>query len=213
MDHKTIDIRDTAAVPTTTVDTRNTAAKQCQAVLLSAFIIAAVIYTCGVGVYEIEVGGSSAALIAKYYDYSTPLNGTSVRVAIDALPRDIYANTKTVAGLMITFGVLGVASLVGIIVYACIKQQKDIMYYTAVSNVCVVLLPFCYASFITWKLHSLSQDDKDTWNAVDAGFINNFYEVQKILILTCIPGGIWLMIGCAIWIMSSCRCDDECIGE
>jgi hypothetical protein len=145
------------------------------------------------GIYECYMGGQSAKLIANYYDYSEN------NVSIDAYPRDIYKNTKQTATIMLLFGAFGlVCALIGSLVsiYNCNKEY--FMFGSVVGNMSVIVIPFCFSSFLTWKLNSLSEKDINTWNNIDVGFVDNLHNANALMWATLIPGICWVIIGCVI---------------
>ena len=166
------------------------------------FAIAMTVYSLSVGAYELYVGGEAARLVAKYYSYSMPITGTGgpASVAIDALPRDIYKNTKETAIVMLIFGAVAVVCTVITIGYSAYTKSKEtFLTGIAISNAIVIVIPFCFSAFLTWKLHSLSDADEATWDFVDRGFINNLGRAEKLLMATVIPGCVWTVIGCILY--------------
>jgi hypothetical protein len=149
------------------------------------------------------MGGVAAHLVANYYDYSASINGTAVRVSINSLPRDIYANTKTSAEVMITCGALGVIVAVIGTGYAAYVRSKSMFAGGAfISNIIVILPPFCYCVFLTWKLHSMSYEDKYTWNSINSGFIDNLNRAEILMICTSVFGAFWIIVTVIIWLVS-----------
>jgi hypothetical protein len=160
-------------------------------------------YTIGLSIYEIYTGGKAAALVARYYDYSGKINGTNIAIAIDSYPRDIYKNTKTTAGLLLGFPLFAFCiAIVGVCMG--VYKKEAVLAYVAVlaAHMMVVLPQFCYCAFLTWKLHSLSSSDVDTWNFIDTGFIANLYHAQNILIASVFPIIAWCIVGFLAYVMS-----------
>lgn len=165
-------------------------------------VITLMVYTVGIGVFECYIGGRSASLVSEYYDYSVPINGTSISIAIDALPRDVYKNTKDVASTYLIFGVLGILGVLCFIV--CFTYSKLVgeinksylILVVAASDAAAVLVPFCYSAFITWKLYSLSDNDIKTWDTVNPEFIQLFRYSEKLMIATVVPGCFWAVVAC-----------------
>ncbi len=174
---------------------------RCENVAVGLFSVFLIIYSIAVGIYECYMGGLAAHIVANYYDYSASINGTNVRVSINALPRDIYSNTKTSAEVMITCGALGVIAAVIGTVYAAYVRSKSMFAGGAfLSNLIVILPPFCYCAFLTWKLHSLSDEDKYTWNSINSGFVDNLNRAEKLMICTSVFGVFWIIVAIIIWI-------------
>ncbi len=178
--------------------------EQCKKSLLIVFGVALIGYSVSIGIYECYMGGSAASLVAKYYDHSVPTAPNStVSIAIDALPRDIYKNTKETAYLMLFCGVIGVLASIATVVYSLCKQNmEEFMLGSAVSNMIVILLPFCFSAFLTWKLHSLSARDELTWDSVDTGFVDNLERGERLMIGTVVPGVFWVIAACVLWCVS-----------
>lgn len=164
------------------------------------FGIALVCYSLAIGIYEGYMGGEAAQLTAQYYDTSVPISpGSPIRVSIDSLPRDIYNNTKQTAYIMLIFGIIGAVSSLVVIGYGIwIRNREKFLLGAAISNLIVILLPFCYSAFLTWKLHSLSSADEDTWDSIDYRFIDNLRRAEKLLIGTSIPGTFWAIVICVL---------------
>lgn len=171
-----------------------------QKYFLVCFGVALVAYSLSIGIYESYVGGEAAKLTAKYYDQSVPISpGSPIRVSIDSLPRDIYKNTKETVYIMLFCGIIGViGSVIVIFCSALVLDREKFLLGAALANVVVILLPFCYSAFLTWKLHSLSNADEATWDSIDTGFIDNLHRAEKLLIATVIPGVFWIVVVCAL---------------
>lgn len=146
----------------------------------------------GLAIYQIVIGGQSAKLVAEYYDYSLPINGTNVRVSIDSLPRDVYKDLKNAAVIFLITGVVGVVGSVA----GLIKKQNELIYF---ANLILVSLPFCYAAYLVWKFRSISSDDATVWNNVNTRFIGMLKKSIGILVTTSIGAFVWLiLIMCAV---------------
>lgn len=166
---------------------------------VNLLILAALSYNIGIGVYECFVGGSSADLITDYYDYSKD------GVAIDAFPRDIYKDTKSNAGILLGFGLLDLVVSIGTLVIWWAKcERSDVIAGVVIANGCACLIPFCYTAFLTWKVNDLSQEDIDTWNAVNPGFIRNLWRSENIMIVTLVFGVMWSVVVCAGYWLKIC---------
>jgi hypothetical protein len=154
-------------------------------------------YSIAISIYECYVGGIAAKLISKYYNYSVAIDNSTSRIAIDAFPRDIYANTKMSAVIMIFCGSSGLIALVVSIYFMYYNRRINGMIYNLLSvNFIVILLPFCYSAFLTWKLHDLTIDDITAWNSINGEFIENLERSQNLLIATVIPGFTWCVALC-----------------
>lgn len=160
-------------------------------------------YSIAIGIYECFMGGIAANLVSDYYDYSSAINGTSTSVSIDSFPRDIYKNTKQTAIIMLVCGAFGVIAAIAAIVYGMYKNSKETFAYASfVANVIVILVPFCYCSFLTWKLHSLSGKDRNTWNEINREFIRNLERAEHLMLATVVPGVCWTVLACVMWCMN-----------
>ena len=172
-------------------------------------VIVIIVYSIGIGVFECYIGGRSSILVSKYYDYSVPINGTSI--AIDALPRDVYKNTKDVAGVYTIFGAAGLFFCLyffGLLIYNKLAAEVSKMHFISVvtgANASVIILPFCYSAFITWKLHSLSDSDINTWDTVNPEFIQLFKYSEKLMIATVVPGCLWVIAACFLIVTGECE--------
>lgn len=171
----------------------------CKKVLIVLGITLLACYNLAIGIYEVKVGGDAAKLVADYYDYSYQFPNITLSIAIDALPRDIYKNTKDTAGTMITFGVIAICLQVWALVLSACKADFEQMYWSFAADLSAVVAPFCLAAFLTWKVHSLSSKDIATWDAIDPLFIENLWRMQSILIATLVPGVIWTVVACFIY--------------
>lgn len=162
--------------------------------------IAIVVCSLSIGIYESYVGREAIKLAIEYYDQSVPVSpGSPIRVSIDSLPRDIYKNTKETAYIMLSCGIVGTVGNIIVIVYsAWVQDRKKFLLGTALASLVVILIPFCYSEFITWKLYSLSDKDEATWNLIDTGFIDNLRRVEKLAIVMLVPCVLWLVI---VWFL------------
>lgn len=146
-----------------------------------AFIIMCVIF---------DNGGTAASLTIKYYSYSALIPNTTISVAIDALPRDVYKNVKTDAVILLISASTGAICFLGLLY--CIlfggKEGFDYIYVILFLFVaCVTFMPFGYNSFMTWKNSTLSETDRSVWDSVDGRFMELFSDAGTILGLTA-PG-------------------------
>jgi len=162
--------------------------------------IALVVCSLSIGIYESYVGREAAKLVAEYYDQSVPVSpGSPIRVSIDSLPRDIYKNTKETAYIMLFCGIIGAVCSIIVIVYsAWVRDRDKFLLGTALASLVVILIPFCYSEFLSWKLHSLSNKDEATWNLIDTGFIDNLRRAEKLAIAILVPCVFWLVI---VWFL------------
>lgn len=74
---------------------------------------------------------------------------------------------------------------------------------SVISNLLVFLFPFVYGCYMTWKLYDLSELEKETWDLVDVGFIENLRLGKNIMIVTGVFELIWGLVGCILQIMRS----------
>lgn len=179
----------------------NNLSKKNQHIAICVFAIAMLLYSSAIGIYECETGGIAAKLTIEYHDYSVPIsNNSAIRIAIDAFPRDIYKNTKETAYIMLACGVIGLVGVIATVVHASLKRNLvDFAFASAITNCIVILIPFCYSAFLTWKLNSLSDADINAWDSVDTGFIDNLERAQSLMIATIVPGVIWVIIACVAY--------------
>jgi hypothetical protein len=177
-----------------------TCSEKFQKCFLVCFGVALVAYSLSIGIYESYVGGEAAKLVAEYYDQSVPVSpGSPIRVSIDSLPRDIYKNTKETAYIMLFCGIIGAVGSVVVVGYsAWVRDREKFLLGAALANLVVILLPFCYSAFLTWKLNSLSDADEATWDSIDTGFIDNLHRAEKLLIATVVPGSFWVVVVCVL---------------
>ncbi len=172
---------------------------KCKIITIILFIGILSAYSVGIGIYECFTGGIAANLVIEYYDYSMQVNGTDVRIAIDALPRDVYKNTKNLAGILIFFGAAGIICTIGALIYgAYLRSKSNALYGSILSNIIIILVPFCYTAFLTAKLHTIDNDDVEFWNSIDKEFIRGYYRAQNIMIATIVPGVVWFIIICGL---------------
>jgi hypothetical protein len=179
----------------------NNISKKNQNIAICVFAIAMLLYSTAIGIYECETGGVAAKLTIEYHDYSVPIsNNSAIRIAIDAFPRDIYKNTKETSYIMLACGIIGLVGVISTIMHAINKRNLvDFAMASAITNCIVILIPFCFSAFLTWKLNSLSDADIDAWDSVDSGFIDNLERAQSLLIATVIPGVVWSVIACVVY--------------
>jgi putative flippase GtrA len=177
---------------------QNNVVKNCRYGLKVVFAIAVTCYSVGFGIYEAYLGGRSAHLVVQYYDYSISVPNSTLSVAIDALPRDIYKNTKENAGLLLTFGLIGVLGTIVAVGFLFWKEKESAVLSLSVANASVTLIPFCYSAFLTWKVHSLSTRDKETWDSVDPNFVKLLWKMEDVMIATVVPGVFWLIVACIV---------------
>ena len=179
----------------------NTCWERTKSFLLGIALYVTLIYIVGTSVYEAILGGKAAAVVASYYDYSYPIPNSTVTIAIDALPRDVYKDTKTVAGILLSMGIAAlVCSLGALCVSWCPCFPNTRAWFPnalalGFASGFMAILPFSYAAFVVWKYNSMSQADKTLWDSVDVRFMQVFSEMYKILIITAVPFGAWLVVG------------------
>jgi hypothetical protein len=170
-------------------------------ILLTGMILA---YSVAIGIYECNMGGIAATTVINYYDYSVPINGTNVRIAIDALPRDVYKNTKEMAIIMLISGIIGSIFALSSVVYGfCTKNKTYALIGSVATMAVVVTLPFCYSAFMSAKLSTMSSDDIALWNSINPEFINGYIRAQALLIATVVPGVVFSVLLCVTYIMSA----------
>jgi hypothetical protein len=157
--------------------------------LLIFLTILTIIYNIAIGIYECAIGGEAAKLTVKYYDSSFEISNTSnIRISIDSLPRDLYKDIKNTSVLLIVCSCLALILQIGSFAHFMMyRNQLTFNYSTFFSNAFIVIAPFCNSAFLTWKLHDMSQQDIDTWNLIDEGFINILEKNLSILIVTVFP--------------------------
>jgi len=166
-------------------------------VLIGILLYATMVYIVGVSIYEMIVGSKAAAVVIDNYDYS--YNGT---ISINALPRDVYENTKSVAGIFIG---MGSVALLACMASICVMFVERKMWYPNVvilfiANCSMSVCQFTYGAFVVWKYNSLRTSDKELWDTVDRRFMEIFSEMYKSIILTSLPsllsviGGIYYFL-------------------
>uniref|UniRef100_A0A6C0CMP8 Uncharacterized protein n=1 Tax=viral metagenome TaxID=1070528 RepID=A0A6C0CMP8_9ZZZZ len=147
-------------------------------------------------------GVEAASVISDRYEYSYNIPNTTISISIDALPRDVYKDTKALASILLTmsacsFLVSGVA-----IASICVKNFRSRMpnawwpneLLVAMSTFAVSMLPFAYGAFILWKYETMSEQDKTTWNNVDSRFMHVFSQSKPLLIMTALPFAFWSIV-------------------
>lgn len=172
-------------------------ASTCRTVMYGVAIWAAFAYILGISLFQSAIGGKAATTVIDNYDYSYHFPNSTVSVAIDALPRDIYKDTKNAAGLFLTFPILALTGCVFACGYGFYKRQ----YYPEefsllISSGCAGTITFGYASFMVWKINSLSSDDRVVWDTVDTRFLEVFEAMKGVLAVTVIDFTVWVVIGC-----------------
>lgn len=165
-------------------------------VLIGVSLYVAMAYIVGVSIYETIVGSKAAAVVIDNYDYS--YNGT---ISINALPRDVYENTKSIAGIFLG---MGAVALLACIASLCVMFAEKMWYPNAailfIGNCSMSVLQFTYGAFVVWKYNSLRASDKELWDIVDQRFMDIFSEMYKSVILTALPsllsmiGGIYYFL-------------------
>jgi hypothetical protein len=100
---------------------------------------------------------------------------------------------------MLFCGIIGAVGSVVVVGYsAWVRDREKFLLGAALANLVVILLPFCYSAFLTWKLNSLSDADEATWDSIDTGFIDNLHRAEKLLIATVVPGSFWVVVVCVL---------------
>jgi hypothetical protein len=165
---------------------------KCKSFALSLLVTALCMYSFGIGVYECYLGSVSVRLVSEYHGYSAEIGNSTI--SINSFPRDIYSDTKTNAALMIFCGSTGIIMVLLSLWMLCYTKKFMIfLVCLIVANISVIVIPFCYATFLTWKYNSMSSNDKIIWNNVDTGFIDNLKHSQDLLIATVVPGVVWFI--------------------
>lgn len=173
------------------------------------------LYTLGILLSELILGGKAARLILNFYDFE--LGG----IAIDAFCRDIYKDTKNIAINFLVVGGIGmIVLLVAFIYFMCYKIQENCWncqpFFPDASDsnaldtapvICNFMTTFMavgLCGFVTWKVHSLSSECSDFWNTkVSPDFIHLFESTKSLLIISGIGAGSWIFAVVTLFICAN----------
>ena len=152
-------------------------------------------YTLIVASFEMVWGVEAASVIADRYDYSYNIPNTTVYISIEALPRDVYKDTKALASILLTMGSLSLTIGAGTLVFICYPKKCSPWWpnelLTGLSSFFTSMLPFAYGAFVLWKFKTMTETEKSVWDDVDPRFMQVFSRMEPLLILNGLPFGVW----------------------
>jgi len=173
-----------------------------QNIILGLALYTALVYVLVVASFEMMWGVEAASVISDRYDYSYNIPNTTISISIDALPRDVYKDTKALASILLTMSacsfLVSAVAIVSICSKSCRSQMPNAWWpnelLVAISTFAVSMLPFAYGAFILWKYDTMSEQDKTTWNNVDSRFMHVFSQSEPLLIMTALPFAYWSIV-------------------
>ena len=171
-------------------------------IIIGLVFYIALAYTLVVASYEMMWGVEAASVISDRYHYSYNIPNTTVYISIEALPRDVYKDTKALASILLTMSactfLLSSVAIASICWKKCRSQMPNAWWpnelFLALSTFSMSMLPFSYGAFILWKYDTMSEQDKTMWNNVDPRFMHVFSQSEPLLIMTAFPFAAWSIV-------------------
>ena len=184
-------------------------------IIIGLVLYISLAYTLVVASYEMIWGVEAASVISDRYDYSYNIPNTTISISIDALPRDVYKDTKALASILLTMSacsfMLSALAIASICWKRCRSQIPNAWWpnelFVALATVAVSMLPFAYGAFILWKYDTMSEQDKTTWNNVDSRFMHVFSQSEPLLIMTAFPFAFWFIVCVVLGFQYLCKSD------
>jgi len=144
------------------------------------------LYLASVVGFELYMCGAAASLLIEHYDTSVPV-GNGTRVSIRSLPRDLYGDVKDSLCLLATFSFIGLCCWLVFIKMLRKKQQDDADAAMTIGMASSCVAPFGLSCYLMWKLNTLSDVDRDVWDAVDTGFVDFLILSIPLCVQTVVP--------------------------
>lgn len=191
------------------------------------------LYTVAIAVAQTVLGAKATHVVLQFYDFE--INHISINSFCRDIYKDTKNMAEVYLIIGIGSLVLILASLIWYCCQRrCNKTSWDQRYYIDLQpclpdfkghtydNSCCLILDFgpllasfftsvtcmAHGAFLTWKLHSLSQDCRDFWDTqVSAEFLLLFAAAEKLLIVTGVVGGVWCIAACAALCIVGWRLD------
>ncbi len=158
--------------------------------------ITALIYGFSIGVYEFYFGGEVTRLIELYRDAVIPADDSFYfGISIRHFPGDLYKDMTILAPVMFIIGSSSILVSIVVVSYNLYYKELDEFAKSVIAlNLLVILLPFSFCVYLTIKLHSLSVNDIELWNFIDARFVENLRISEKLMFGTGVPGLVFLIL-------------------
>jgi hypothetical protein len=171
-------------------------------IIIGIMVYVTLAYTLLIASYEMVWGVEAANIIRDRYDYSYNIPNTTVYISIEALPRDVYKDTKALASILLTMSACSFVCSMMAIAGICWKTLRSKIpnawwpneVIVGLANFSASMLPFAYGAFILWKYDTMSEEDKTTWNNVDSRFMHLFSQSEPLLIMTAFPFAYWSIV-------------------
>ena len=156
------------------------------------------VYSLIVSSFEMFFGVEAARVIMDRYDYSYNIPNTTVYISIEALPRDVYKDTKALTSILLTMSaltyLLAILAIANMICFNKCRPWWPKEYLVGLMSFSTTMIPFAYGAFVLWKYKTMSDADKDVWNSVDSRFMYVFSQSETLVILNAFPFAVWTVL-------------------